>query len=106
MTMETTALNDLDRIDGAVLRQGDDGWDEAVLIWNGMVDKKPALVVQPASTRDVVAAVAFARDQGILLGVKGGGHNIAGTAIPDGGLMIDMSRKRNVTVDGDAKLAP
>src|SRR5918994_4083708 len=105
MTMETTALNDLDRIDGAVLRPGDDGWDEAVLIWNGMVDKKPALVVQPEWTRDVMAAVAFARDHGILLGVKGGGHNIAGTAIPEGGLMIDMSRLRSVSVDAEAKLA-
>ncbi len=103
--METTITGDLERIDGAVLHPGDAGWDEAVLVWNGMVDKTPELVVQPESTRDVVAAVAFARDHGILLGVKGGGHNIAGTAIPDGGLMIDMSRKRNVTVDADAKLA-
>jgi len=103
MTTEVQALSP--HFDGPVLRPGDDGWDEAVLVWNGMVDKTPELVLQPESTRDVVAAVAFARDHGILLGVKGGGHNIAGTAIPDGGLMIDMSRKRDVIVDAEAKLA-
>src|SRR6266540_119377 len=105
MTMETTAITDLDRIEGALLRAGDDGWDDAVLLWNGMVAKTPALVVQPTTARDVAAAVAFARDHGILLGVKGGGHNIAGTAIPEGGLMIDMSRLRSVSVDAEAKLA-
>jgi FAD/FMN-containing dehydrogenase len=105
MTMATTIIGDLERIEGAVLRPGDDGWDDAVLIWNGLVDKTPAFVVQPASTRDVAATVRFARDHGILLGVKGGGHNIAGTAIPEGGLMLDMSRLRSVSVDADAKLA-
>jgi FAD/FMN-containing dehydrogenase len=105
MTMATTTAGDLERIEGAVLRPDDDGWDDAVLIWNGLVDKTPAFVVQPASTRDVAATVRFARDHGILLGVKGGGHNIAGTAIPEGGLMLDMSRLRSVSVDADAKLA-
>ncbi len=99
-------LGDLgSRIDGRLLRPGDEGWNDAVLIWNGMVDKAPALVVQPESAHDVAAAVAFARNHGILLGVKGGGHNIAGTAIPDGGLMVDMSRLRDVSVDPEAKLA-
>jgi FAD/FMN-containing dehydrogenase len=107
MSMETTTvIDDLgSRIEGPLLRPGDDGWDESVLLWNGMVAKTPALVVQPVSASDVAAAVAFARDHGILLGVKGGGHNIAGTAIPDGGLMIDMSCLRNVNVDAEAKLA-
>jgi FAD/FMN-containing dehydrogenase len=105
MTMETTTTRDLEHIDGALLRPGDEGWDEAVLIWNGMVAKEPALVVQPESAHDVAAAVGFARTRGMLIGVKGGGHNIAGTAIPDGGLMIDMSRMRDVTVDPEAKLA-
>jgi FAD/FMN-containing dehydrogenase len=92
------------RIEGPVLRPGDDGWDEAVLLWNGMVAKTPALVVQPESANDVAAAVAFAKDHDLLLGVKGGGHNIAGTAIADGGLTLDMSRMRDVHVDPDAKL--
>jgi FAD/FMN-containing dehydrogenase len=96
---------DIAGIDGRLLRPGDEGWDDAVLIWNGMVDKTPALVVQPESARDVAGAVRYARDRGVLLGVKGGGHNIAGTAIPDGGLMLDLSRLRSVSVDVDAKLA-
>jgi FAD/FMN-containing dehydrogenase len=76
-----------------------------VLIWNAMAAKVPALVVQPTSARDVAAAVGFARDQGLLLSVKGGGHNIAGTAIAEGGLTLDMSRMRVVTVDPEARLA-
>jgi hypothetical protein len=93
------------RIEGPLLRPGDAGWDEAVLVWNGMVAKVPALVVQPTSVHDVAAAVGFARDRGLLLSIKGGGHNIAGTSIAERGLTLDMSRMRDVTVDPDAKLA-
>jgi FAD/FMN-containing dehydrogenase len=93
------------RLEGPVLQPGDDGWDAAVLIWNGMVAKQPALVVQPTSARDVAAAVAFARDHGLLLSVKGGGHNIAGTSIAEEGVTLDMSRMRDVTVDPDVRLA-
>ena len=74
-------------------------------IWNGMVATAPALVLQPTSARDVAAAVGFAREHGLLLSIKGGGHNIAGTAIAAGGLTLDMSRMRDVTVDPVAKLA-
>jgi FAD/FMN-containing dehydrogenase len=70
-----------------------------------MAARLPALVLQPASAHDVAAAVGFARDHGLLLGVKGGGHSIAGTAIAQGGLTMDLSRLRQVTVDPDAKLA-
>ena len=76
-----------------------------MLIWNGMVAKVPALVVQPTSAHDVAAAVGFARDHGLLLSIKGGGHNIAGTSIAERGLTLDMSRMRDVTVDPNAKLA-
>jgi FAD/FMN-containing dehydrogenase len=104
--MATMAISDLDsRIEGRLLRPGDEGWEDAVLVWNGMVAKEPALVVQPESARDVAAAVGFARDHGLLLGVKGGGHNIAGTAIAEGGLTLDMSRMRDVMVDPQVKLA-
>ncbi len=88
-----------------MLVEGDDGWEDAVLLWNGMVARKPALVVQPTSAAEVAAAVAFARDHGLLLGVKGGGHHIAGTAIAEGGLNLDMSRMRDVAVDPEARLA-
>jgi FAD/FMN-containing dehydrogenase len=93
------------RINGRLLSPGDDEWDDAVSIWNGMAAKLPALVVQPTSAADVVAAVRFARAHGVLLGVKGGGHNIAGTAIAERGLTLDMGRMRDVSVDADARVA-
>ncbi|MCX2181176.1 FAD-binding oxidoreductase [Streptomyces sp. SKN60] len=93
------------RLDGPVLIAGDEGWDEAVLLWNAMVTAKPSLVVQPVSAQDVATAVRFAADHGLLLSVKGGGHNIAGTALADGGLTLDMSRMKEVTVDPAARLA-
>jgi FAD/FMN-containing dehydrogenase len=98
-------LDDLDtRVQGRLLRPGDQGWNEAVAIWNGMAARLPALVLQPTSAHDVAAAVGFARDHGLLLSVKGGGHNIAGTSIAEGGLTLDMSRMREVAVDPDAKV--
>ena len=88
---------------GPLLRPGDGGWDEAVLIWNGMVAKAPALVLRPMSAADVAAAVRFAADHGVLLSIKGGGHNIAGTCIAPDGLMLDMSLLKEVTVDTGAR---
>jgi FAD/FMN-containing dehydrogenase len=93
------------QLDGRLLRKGDPGWDDAVLIWNGMAAKQPSLVLQPTSAHDVAAAVGFARDHRLLLSMKCGGHNIAGTAIGEGGLTLDMSRMREVVVDADARLA-
>lgn len=94
-----------EQIEGRVLGPADPGWDEAVRVWNGMVDRRPAYVVQPTCSADVASAVGFARDRGLLLGVKGGGHNIGGTAVPDGGLMIDLSQLRQVEVDSTRRLA-
>jgi FAD/FMN-containing dehydrogenase len=99
-------LQDLDsRVQGRLLRPGDQGWHDAVAIWNGMAAKTPALVLQPTSSRDVAAAVSFARDHSLLLSIKGGGHNIAGTSIAEDGLTLDLSGMREVAVDPDAKLA-
>jgi FAD/FMN-containing dehydrogenase len=99
-------LEDLDsRLHGSLLTAGDTGWDEAVLVWNAMAAKTPALVVQPVLAKDVATSVAFAREHRVRLGVKGGGHNIAGTAIAERGLTLDMSRMREVTVDPKARLA-
>ena len=93
------------RVEGPILRTGDPGWKDAVSVWNGMVARVPALVLQPTSAADVAAAVGFARDHGLLLSIKGGGHNMAGTSIAERGLTLDMSRMRDVAVDPDARLA-
>jgi FAD/FMN-containing dehydrogenase len=105
VSLASEQLDALDtRVQGRLLRPGDQGWNEAVSIWNGMAARLPALVLQPTSAHDVGAAVGFARDNGLLLSVKGGGHNIAGTSIAEGGLTLDMSRLREVVVDPNAKL--
>jgi FAD/FMN-containing dehydrogenase len=106
ISLDDDRLEELDsRLEGRLLREGDDGWDEVVLIWNAMVAKRPALVVQPRSAEDVSAAVSFAREHGLLIGIKGGGHNIAGTSIAEDGLVLDMSAMCEVKVDPKAKLA-
>jgi FAD/FMN-containing dehydrogenase len=106
VTLTAQQLDELEsRVHRPLLRAGDAGWDDAVLIWNGMVAKTPALVLQPTSATHVAAAIGFARDRGLLLGIKGGGHNMAGTSIAERGLTLDMSRMREVSVDPDAKLA-
>jgi hypothetical protein len=99
-------LDELDsRVQGRLLHAGDQGWNDAVAIWNGMAAKTPALVLQPTSAHDVAAGVGFARDHGLLLSIKGGGHNIAGTSIAEGGLTLDLSGMRQVVVDPEARLA-
>ena len=106
VNLASEQLDDLDsRVAGPLLCAGDEGWDDAVLLWNGMVARDPALVVQPTSAHDVAATVGFAREQGLLLSIKSGGHNIAGTSIAERGLTLDMSRMRDVTVDPAARLA-
>ena len=92
-------------VSAPLLLPGDPGWGSAVLVWNGLVTKAPALVVQPGSAEEVSAVVAFAAENHLLLSVKGGGHNIAGTAIADGGLLLDMSRMDAIQVDPAAQVA-
>ena len=93
------------QVERPLLRAGDAGWDDAVLVWNGLVAKTPALVLQPTSAAHVAAALEFARDHRLLLSIKGGGHNMAGTAIAERGLALDMSGLRDIDVDPDARLA-
>ena len=88
-----TALN------GWVLVPGDRGWPEVNAVWNGRVVRAPAMAVRPASTSDVAAVIDLARQRRLLLSVKGGGHNLAGTALAEGALTLDMSGMRNVAVD-------
>ncbi len=84
---------------GSVFHAGTHGYNQAREIWNGMFDKKPALVARCVGTSDVIHAVNFGRENDLEVSVKGGGHNSAGTAVTDGGLMIDLSLMRRVTVD-------
>ena len=74
-------------------------------VWNGMVDKRPGLIARCASAADVIAAVDFARDRSLLVSVRGGGHNVAGSAVCDGGLMIDLSRMKGIWVDPERRVA-
>jgi FAD/FMN-containing dehydrogenase len=84
---------------GQLLKSGDPGYDESRLLWNGMFNKHPALVVRCEGTVDVINAVNFAREHNILLAVRGGGHSVAGNSSCDGGMLIDLSRMKAVRVD-------
>jgi FAD/FMN-containing dehydrogenase len=86
-------------VDGQVLTPGTPGYDSARSVWNAMIDHRPKLIVRCASVRDVVTAVRAARERDLEIGVRCGGHNIAGLAVPDGGLMIDLTTMGRVTVD-------
>jgi FAD/FMN-containing dehydrogenase len=87
-----------------LLQPGDPGFDDATLIWNGLIDKEPALVIQPENSDEVAFAVNLAREQRLLFSIKGGGHNISGLALADGGVTLDMSQMRDVRVDPDQRL--
>jgi FAD/FMN-containing dehydrogenase len=84
---------------GTLLRPGEASYDEARKIWNAMIDKRPALIVRCAGVADVIQAVNFARTHDLLVAVRGGGHNVAGNAVCDGGLMIDLSPMKSIRVD-------
>ena len=90
---------------GTLLLPGDAGYDEARQIWNGMIQRYPGMIVRCAGVADVVAAVRLAKDHDLIVAVKGGGHNVAGNAVCEGGLMIDLSSMRGVHVDPRARTA-
>jgi FAD/FMN-containing dehydrogenase len=93
------------QIRGQVLTPSDTGYEDARLIWNGMFDRKPALVVHCQDKADVVAAVNFARDNKLLTAVRGGGHNSSGSGSCDGGIVIDLSGMKAVSVDPELRRA-
>jgi hypothetical protein len=113
MAQATALVKDLARITeklraglrGDLLRPGDDGYDAARKIHNGMIDRSPALIVRCADASDVVQAVNVAREHGILLSVLGGGHGVAGFAVCEQGLMIDLSPMKAIHVDPALKTA-
>ncbi|HET9950485.1 MAG TPA: FAD-binding oxidoreductase [Candidatus Eisenbacteria bacterium] len=90
---------------GALLLPGEAGYEGARTIWNAMIDRRPAAIVRAAGAADVVRAVHFAREQNLLLSIHGGGHNIAGKAVCDGGLMLDLSPMKSVRIDPIARTA-
>ena len=92
-------------IRGEVLVPGSPGYDAARTIWNAMIDRRPGLIVRAAGPADVVRAIQFVRDHQLLLAIRGGGHNIAGNAVCDGGLVLDLSLMRSVRVDPQRRTA-
>ncbi|TMT86731.1 FAD-binding oxidoreductase [Haloterrigena sp. H1] len=90
---------------GELLRPGDPNYDETRAIWNGMIDRRPALIARAMGVSDVIAAVNFAREQDMVLAIRGAGHNIAGNAVCDDGLMLDLSAMRSVQVDPEGQTA-
>ena len=90
---------------GSVCLPGEAGYDEARTIWNAMIDRHPGAVVRCKGAGDIMRAVQFAREHGVLLAVRGGGHNIAGNAVCEGGLLIDLSQMRSVRVDATRRTA-
>jgi FAD/FMN-containing dehydrogenase len=104
--LDTTHLDEFARsFTGEIILPVDAGYDAARQIWNAMIDKRPALIARCASTADVVSAVNFARTTGLVLAVRGGGHNIAGSALCEDGLVIDLSRMTSVSVDAASRRA-
>lgn len=86
-------------LNGPLLRPGEPGYDDARKIWNGMIDRRPALIARCHGVVDVINSVNFARNHELLVAVRGGAHNVAGNAVCDGGLMIDLSGMKSVRVD-------
>src|SRR3712207_1306718 len=84
---------------GELLRPEDDGYDAARAVFNGMIDKRPAMIVRCAGAADVIQGVDFAQTHALTLSVRGGGHSVAGTAVSDGGLMLDLSPMTGIRVD-------
>ena len=106
ITFDSALVPDLrGQISGSVLEPADTGYDAARTVHNGLIDRRPALIVSARTTNDVVAAVAFARRAGLETSIRGGGHNVAGRAVTDGGLMIDLGEMKGITVDPDAATA-
>lgn len=100
----TTLAEEL-TISGRVLTASDEGYDDARTVFNSMIDQRPALISQCASTADVAASIRHAREQGLEIAVRGGGHSVAGTSVVDGGLVVDLRNMCAVDVDPVARTA-
>ncbi len=102
-TVADDLLAGLGSFSGELLRPGDDRYDEARRVHNGLIDKHPALIASCRGVADVLAAIGLGRDQGFELSVRGGGHNVAGNSLTDGGVVVDLSQMKGIYVNLDAK---
>ena len=92
-----------DEIEGRILEPGDDGYEDARRVWNGMIDRRPAAVVQARGASDVAPTIRHARDLGLPLAIRGGGHNVAGNGTVEGGIVLDLGGLTDVVVDPDTR---
>ena len=97
--MSAPSAMHIPRFRGDLIIPGRHDYDDARAVWNGAVDRRPRLIARCSGTADVAAAVRFARDRDLEIAVRGGGHNVAGTAVCDDGIVIDLSAMRAVSVD-------
>ncbi len=107
MTLDDAAISRLrEHFAGELLRPADAGFAQAraEVLWNGQIARQPAVIARPTSNEDVAAAMGFARERGMRLGVRGG-HGVAGAAVPEGGMTLDLSRMASVRVDPQARRA-
>jgi FAD/FMN-containing dehydrogenase len=106
VTLDDSHIRDLaERVSGRVLAPEDPGYDEARAVHNGLIDKRPAVIVRCRTSEDVVAGLAFARTEGLDVSVRGGGHNVAGRAVAEGGVMIDLAEMKAIAVNADERAA-
>jgi FAD/FMN-containing dehydrogenase len=100
VSIDVQALSD---VSGRVLTPGDEGYDDACKIHNALIERSPAVIVRCRDAADAAAAIRFARDSGLDITVRGGGHNVAGRCIADGALMIDLAEMKNAVVNAEAR---
>lgn len=106
IALDSALVTDLAaQVSGPVLGPEDAGYDAARSVHNGLIDRRPAVIVRCRKTSDVVAALALARRAELEVSIRGGGHNVAGRAVTDGGVMIDLAEMKSVEVDPDAGTA-
>jgi len=105
-TLDSALVADLaGQVSGSVLGPEDAGYDAARAVHNGLIDRRPALIVRCRTTNDVIAALALARRAGHEVSIRGGGHNVAGRAVTEGGVMIDLAEMKGIAVDPEQATA-
>src|SRR5262249_29156390 len=104
-TMTAPTTRQIPGFRGDLIAPDNDQYDDARAVWNGMVDQRPQLIARCSGTADVAAAVRFARAHDLEIAVRGGGHNVAGTAVCNDGIVIDLSAMRAVSVDPVERIA-